>query len=467
MQILNIIIWRWIIIKKLTILITIIFCLFFTSCTSERSKNLELREEIKVEDKLDKEVQDFIESNINYIDLKEDIKMTDNIQDKKNIDYLLNPSFNDIEGSTNTKLSNQIFTKTFNEYEDFKFDIDLKYKKYLMPKEYLLITKERVNIYEKPSFQSMVIGEASYFEKIKVLNEVEGDVIKTVNSNKWFYLTWNDGNGINKKGYVPESEGVLRRFRFDHMYNSILNLEETLNSNKFAYISNYKNINGSPPLINNKGLDNYGMQAYQSAPAYIDINNLSNFRYFPDGMIVIILEKIEDYYKVKGLDYEGEYWIPERYISFDNNLENLDKVVVVDTTNQNQGVFEKIKGQWTMISYGLSTTGAKGKLAYETPEGKFKVQEKKERFYYLNGNGKELAGYAPYAVRFAQGAYIHGVPVDFIRKNNEKVDPGIKEYLFTIGTMPRSHKCVRNYTSSAKFIYEWADPNNTAVIVIK
>ncbi len=458
-------------INKLRKSIIIILCLLlFTSCTSKKTEKPKSSEEpVKIENKMRAEDQDLLEADINYIDINEDIKMTDDIQSKKNIDYLLNPSNNNNnnEDNKNLKLSNLAFTKTFNEEENFKFNVDLRYNKYLMPKEYFLITKEKATIHEEPSFQSKVVEEASYLEKIKALNEVKGDTIETVNSNRWIQLIWTDDNGINYSGYVPESHGILRRFRFDHMYNSILYLEDALNNKDYAYISNYKDINGSPPLINNKGLDNYGMQAFQSAPAYININDLSSFRYFPDGMIVLILETRENYYKVKGLDYEGEYWIPKKYISFDNNLESLDKVVVVDVTNQNQGVFQKIMGQWTMISYSLVTTGAKGKLAYETPEGKFKVQEKKERFYYLDEKGKELAGYAPFAVRFAQGAYIHGVPVDYIKKNGEKIDPGIKEYLFTIGTIPRSHKCVRNYTSSAKFIYEWAEPNNTVVIVIK
>ncbi len=453
--------------KKLKLLSIILICLLFTACGLKKLVKPKVeKEETEINDELTELDEKSLEPDINFIDIKEDIKMTDNIQKKKNIDYLLNTPHTDND-DINFKLSNLALTKDFNEQENYRFNIDLKYDKYLMPKEYFLITKEKANIYENPSFQSKVVGEVSYFEKVKALNEVKGDAIGATNSNRWINLAWADDNGTSHSGYIPESEGLLRRFRFDHMYNSILNLEEVLGNNQFAYISNYKDVNGSPPLINNKALDQYGMQAYQSAPAFGDLNDLSNFRYFPDGMIVLILENGEDYYKVKALDYEGEYWIPKNYISFDNNLDNLNKTVVVDVTNQNQGVFEKINGKWTMISYGLATTGARGERAYETPEGKFKVQEKKERFYYSDNKGKELAGYAPYAVRFAQGAYIHGVPIDYVIKNGEKVDPGMKEYLFTIGTTPRSHKCVRNYTSSAKFIYEWADPNDTAVIVIK
>lgn len=240
-----------------------------------------------------------------------------------------------------------------------------------------------------------------------------------------------------------------------------------MKASSYGYISNYKDENGSPPLMNGKALDEYGMQAYQSAPAYTNLNDMTKFRYFPDGMLVSILGEVKGYFKVKSTEYDGEYWIPKKYISFDDNLDTFAKAIVVDTTNQNEAVFEKRGDKWTLISYTLATTGVKDKVRYETPIGKFKVMEKKERFYYLDENLKEITGYAPYGIRFSQGAYVHGIPVEFVVKNGEKTDPGIKEYLFTIGTVPRSHKCVRNYTSHAQFLFNWADPNDTAVIVIK
>jgi len=41
------------------------------------------------------------------------------------------------------------------------------------------------------------------------------------------------------------------------------------------------------------------------------------------------------------------------------------------------------------------------------------------------------------------------------------------EYSSTIGTTPRSHKCVRNYTSHAKYLWDWSEIGKTAVIVIE
>ena len=120
-----------------------------------------------------------------------------------------------------------------------------------------------------------------------------------------------------------------------------------------------------------------------------------------------------------------------------------------------------------MVSYTLATTGLKGETSFETPLGYFRAIEKKERFEYLKDNSDEIAGYAPFALRFCGGAYIHGVPVAYEEKDGERIDPGIQEYLHTIGTFPRSHMCVRNFSSHAEFLYNWFDTENGAVIIIE
>jgi lipoprotein-anchoring transpeptidase ErfK/SrfK len=180
-----------------------------------------------------------------------------------------------------------------------------------------------------------------------------------------------------------------------------------------------------------------------------------------------VLEEDERFYKVTTLNFEGMYYVPKKYVSFKNSLEQLRQVIVVDRKNQNQGVFEFKDDQWVLVSYTLATTGAKEKYKFETPLGYYMAIEKKAKFLYLDDVTREIAGYAPYAIRFTGGAYIHGVPVDFEKKDGKLVDPGHKEYLFTLGTVPRSHKCVRNYTSHAEFLYNWVQVGSSAVIVIE
>lgn len=72
------------------------------------------------------------------------------------------------------------------------------------------------------------------------------------------------------------------------------------------------------------------------------------------------------------------------------------------------------------------------------------------------GRTTETGGFAPYASRFTNGGYIHGVPVNAPRKTLIEFSP-------SLGTTPRSHMCVRNATSHAKFIYDWAPIEETLV----
>lgn len=409
------------------------------------------------------------EMEINDISIKEDIDITDNMLKNQTIDYILTGKDEEDSSINNMDLAlnNLIINRSFNQQKKNEFDTDLLYKRYLMPKDYVLITKEVVDIYREPTRNGAVVGVANKYEKIKVINEVSGEYIAEGNSHKWYLISWTNKDGHLFHGFIPASYGELRSFRFNTMYDHIVSLEQVMMNNRFGYVSNYKDLNGSPPLINNKGIDQYGIQAYQSAPLYMDLEDRSQFRYVPDGMIVFIKDEIKGYYKVEIMDYEGQYWIPKKYVSLDNNLDSLSKVVVVDIKNQNQGVFEKREDGWVLVSYGLATTGVEGKASYLTPIGRFKVLDKKERFYYLGEGSDEVAGYAPYGVRFAQGAYIHGVPVEYIKEGGETIDPGMKEFLFTIGTYPRSHKCVRNYTSHARFLFDFLDVNDSVVIVFK
>ena len=77
---------------------------------------------------------------------------------------------------------------------------------------------------------------------------------------------------------------------------------------------------------------------------------------------------------------------------------------------------------------------------------------------FLKDGSAATGGFAPYASRFNNGGYIHGVPTN-------APATGIIEYSYTLGTIPRSHMCVRNATSHAKFIFEWAPVNETIIFV--
>ncbi|MBE6081931.1 MAG: L,D-transpeptidase [Tissierellaceae bacterium] len=437
-----------------------IFLMILTGCNSNISEKPNTDKGTEKENP-EEGYYNFVERDINSISINEENKITDKMS-KSNRKIL---SMADAK-NLNTN-NNFVLLRTFNTQLPQGLALNLSYKKHLMPYDYFLTTKDNVKVYNMPSVDGNVVGEFNSLEKINLLSEVKGEYIESTKSQKWYAVTWEDNDLGILYGFVPNGSGEIRSFKFDTMFSNLKKLEDELNKGKYGYISNYRDANGSPPLMNNKGIDKYGVQAYQSAPAYSDLNNKKEFRYFPDGMIVFVQGDVKGYYKVKALGYEGTYWIPKEYVSFDNNIDKLTKAVVVDVTNQNQAVFEKISGSWNMVSYNLATTGVRSEKMFETPIGNFKVQEKKDKFEYLNDATGEIAGYAPYAIRFSQGGYIHGIPVEYVKKDGEKIDPGMKEELATLGTFPRSHKCVRNYTSHAKFLYNWVSPNDTSVIVFK
>ena len=102
-------------------------------------------------------------------------------------------------------------------------------------------------------------------------------------------------------------------------------------------------------------------------------------------------------------------------------------------------------------------------------EGKpavYKVIDKKEKLEFLSGEGDDAIGYAPYALRFSGSSYIYGIPVEYEIKDGAASDPGMTEYIYTLGTLPRTKCGIRNYTSHAKFLYDWILEGESAVIVL-
>lgn len=281
---------------------------------------------------------------------------------------------------------------------------------------------------------------------------------------------------IQFEDYTLEDEypyqDTVRRFQWEKIKDRIAHLENEVNSNteafKIGIFSNYKNLNGEAPTVSDfvrndyrQVSDQYGVERFQSVPLYsFDGDTILN-RYGRDGWIAKILgSDTTDMVRVKGISFDGEYLIPNRYLINWGDSIRFDKVVAVDVTNQNISTLEKIEDKWHILSMNPATSGVHNPpYAHETPVGIFAVQEQKEKMFYTKDGSNELAGYAPYASRFTNGAYVHGVPTQNPRQS-------IIEWSNTLGTIPRSHMCVRNATSHAKFVYDWLTVKETVVIVI-
>lgn len=264
-------------------------------------------------------------------------------------------------------------------------------------------------------------------------------------------------------------QDTVRRFQWEKIREQIAVIENAVaDGGNWGVLSNYRNMNKEAPTVNDfvrndygRVSDQHGVERYQSAPLYTADGDTALTRYGRDGWIVKLPESdTVDMVRVQGVSFKGEYLVPNRYVISWRDSVKFHKVIAVDVTNQNIATLEKTGDEWHVLSMNPATTGVhRPPYAHETPVGVFAMQEQKEKMYYTRDGTSEIAGFAPYASRFTNGGYVHGVPTQYPNKS-------IIEYSQTLGTIPRSHMCVRNASSHSKFVYDWANVRETVVIVI-
>ena len=262
----------------------------------------------------------------------------------------------------------------------------------------------------------------------------------------------------------------IRVFRFDKMRDRLFTLDSIQReSADWGILQNRKNLNGRAPNVKEFTTDEYhqiadrwGVERTQSAPLYLigEYGFEAPERYGRDGWPVKILGCNDDStaYRVEVFDAPGHWEVPFKYVKPIDAV-RFDKVVMVDRTNQNIATIEREEGdKWLVRSMNPCTTGEHvPPHAYLTPVGMFVIQDRTPKMMYNNG-GPVIVGFAPWASRFTNGAFFHGVPVN-------DPDGAIVEYSPTLGTIPRSHECVRLASSHAKFIYDWAALEKTIVFI--
>lgn len=235
----------------------------------------------------------------------------------------------------------------------------------------------------------------------------------------------------------------------------------------WAILQNYKNKNGEAPLVKVYKRDSYkrisdtlGVERYQSVPLFLPTDSTIAEIYGRDGSLVKLINNDSSrLVKITTVDMKGEWLVPQKYIKAINDTIIFRKAIFIDLTNQNIATLEKVDSKWLVRSMNPATTGLhKPPHMQETPTGIFVIQEKKSKMVYLVDGSQETGGFAPYASRFSNGGYIHGVPVN-------APSTKIIEFSPSLGTTPRSHMCVRNATSHAKFIYDWAPTEQTLVFI--
>ncbi len=262
---------------------------------------------------------------------------------------------------------------------------------------------------------------------------------------------------------------TVRKFQWDKI-SEILSRLENLQREAPAWgiLQNRKNDNGEAPLTHNyrrnaykRISDTLGVERYQGTPLYLPSDTLTPELYGQDGSLVRWRDTLGGFVSLETVHSPGSFLVPRRYVRFIDTVD-FRKVIFVDRTNENIAVLEK-KGEasWLIRSTNPATTGLhRPPYMQETPLGIFVIQQKKAKMIYLVDGSTETGGFAPYASRFSNGGYIHGIPVN-------APHTALVEYSPSLGTTPRSHMCVRNATSHAKFIYDWAPVEKSLVVVLE
>lgn len=264
-------------------------------------------------------------------------------------------------------------------------------------------------------------------------------------------------------------KNTIRQFQWEKIRERLRLLEAIQKeSTQWAILQNYKNMNGEAPLVRNYCRDSYkriadtlGIERYQGIPLYLPQDTLTPERYGQDGTLVRLMGSGErtTFANIETIDSTSSWMVPLKYLKLLPDTVGFQKALFIDRKNQNITTLEQDSGKWLVRSMNPATTGQhKPPYAQETPLGIFMIQEKKSKMVYLADGSKETGGFAPYASRFTNGGYIHGVPVNAPRT-------ALIEYSPSLGTTPRSHMCVRNATSHAKFVYDWAPANEAVVFV--
>lgn len=259
-------------------------------------------------------------------------------------------------------------------------------------------------------------------------------------------------------------------FQHDKIRTRLARLDSIQSDPKavWAIVRNRRNEHGTAPLAKgwrndeyNSPVDRYGVMRNQSVPLYTAEDTQTPERYGRDGSLVKILGMNADstHYLIEAYNAGGVWHVPTKYVKMLDHGVEFTKAVMVDRARQNISTVEKVDGRWLVRSQNPCTTGLHHPpYAHPTPLGMYVIQEKLSKMMYTHDGSSAIAGYAPWASRFTNGAYLHGVPVN-------SPNGAIVEFSSTLGTTPRSHECVRNASSHARHIYDWGTEGETIVFV--
>ena len=310
--------------------------------------------------------------------------------------------------------------------------------------DYVFVRASNARVRELPNSKSKIIKKVRYNERLKVVGKVKDYTLI------WYKVELPTG----EVGYIYDKVVVFRTFKFKEAKEEIIKLENFINeanknNEKLLVVDSYVPNPNNENMLRKK--DKYGVALDQNIKAKYK----NQVIHLPDSSIIRLIEKNKSTSKIKAS------WYPEEYFMVENkNLKSarrlsegeLNKAIIIDATNQNLMLFEKINSEWNVISYVYSKTGDDSKLGFETPRGYYLAPMTKYTMWY-NSPVAEEGGTAKFATRFTGGAYLHGTPIGKLEEKYRLSALEAKEK--NLGTYSGTRKCVRTTEQHAKFIFDW------------
>ena len=334
-----------------------------------------------------------------------------------------------------------------------EYTLNLKFDKYFN-KEF----NHFVYLNKQTAIKSAAISNS---KTIKILNKgtkiaYKGKVIGK-DKNEWYMIIYN-----KNIAYIPKNSGIMRAFNWQKavkLGNAInIFIENTLNEGKKIYYIDVYNLVSST----DDKADKYGNLDNQSIKAYTDKLSFINLA---DRSLFTIVKEDSKFVYIKTMAYGEEiYKIPiknKRYIRRLNITDDVNKFIYVDRHSQTQVTIERNRetGVFNVNNVGYVTTGLSSGAGFVTPKGIYTVAYTKPVMPYTSDTDpKKIVGDAKYAIRFSGGAYLHGIPSTYDPKESREERKKITAS--HLGTIPLSHKCVRNEDDSIYYLYKWVNGNN-------
>ncbi|MGL5124191.1 MAG: L,D-transpeptidase family protein [Fusobacteriaceae bacterium] len=312
--------------------------------------------------------------------------------------------------------------------------------------EYIFIRTLTANLREKPNTNSEILEVINFNIKVKLIEKVENKGIE-----------WYKVESENKKiGYIYSKVALTRIFRFEDSLNKIKEAENFIKDSRekgyeLAVVNSYSPNPNNVERPRAKERDKYGTSFDQNISGFSGEEEI----FIPDRSILAIKEiKKDDKLTVAVASIKEELIVKKNRIKKMENLSKqpINKAIAIDVKNQNMIIYEKILGEWNIISYVWSKTGMESQVGFETPKGIFLAAVSKYEMLY-NSEVGDRQGLAKYATRFSGGGYIHGTPLNYDEEINKEYFLEQKE--MTLGTLTGTRKCVRTSEPHAKFLFDW------------